>query len=550
MTITRSYDATPTNNTSSSSSSSSSRVAYIWSQDLQDVADDLPSNVGRSSMAHGLIDSLGLLDHTQEPEDGGSDEEDDDDVDGAVEESAGGGDGEDGATTKSKKQDQSSDQIDQTELRNTIDDSPSLLRTAKVIAPDLSLGTKTCLLRYHDKAYVGVLSRPPSAFWEIVDLTPASIVERLLRSHTDDTPDDPTQPPSPTSSTPPSSPEVRPRKMARTDPYNLSHDNPVFSTLPKYISLIAAATSTACRLLAQNKADWTIVWDGGRHHAKRAEAGGFCYVNDLVLGMLSLTREGRMELGSTTGPVPVSSQGENGNDGKHTEGTNGENVGKATRAKAKPKTRPPRIMYLDLDLHYSDGVSLAFHSPTKYPHPLPTTSAPPKPPNVLTLSVHHSSPIFFPPPTPPSLLPSPNTTSPFSLSIPLAAYPSNTTYQTIFEGCIEPIAKAWKPDYVVLQLGTDGLPGDRVGQYGNWGVEGVGGMKWVVEKVRRWQGVKVCVTGGGGYRHENAARAWAAVTSVLLDRELDGETPIPHHDHFEEYAPSFTMEVPEGMFMA
>ncbi|OCF32978.1 hypothetical protein I316_05316 [Kwoniella heveanensis BCC8398] len=364
-------------------------------------------------------------------------------------------------------------------------------RRAVIVGPDERLGTKECLLKYHDTAYVEALlnhrgSSPPAR--------------------------NPTNPASPSSS----SKETQPRRYPRTDPFNLSHDNPPFPSLPRYISYVASATSTACRLLVKDKVDIALCWDGGRHHAKRKEAGGFCYVNDLVMGCLLLSREGRI-------PVPQK-EGE-----------------EATRQ----RTRPPRILYLDLDLHYSDGVSSAFASPTRYPYPLQKGKAVPRPPSVLTLSVHHSSPIFFPPPSPPSLLPEPDTPNPFSLSLPLAAYPSASTYKGVWQDCIEPIGQAWDPDFVVLQLGVDGLPGDRVGQYGNWAVEGEGGMKWCVSQLMKWD-KKTCITGGGGYHHANAARAWAGVTASLLGRETDSDTAIPHHDHFEAYEPSFTMEVPAG----
>jgi histone deacetylase 1/2 len=32
--------------------------------------------------------------------------------------------------------------------------------------------------------------------------------------------------------------------------------------------------------------DIAINWSGGLHHAKKAEASGFCYINDLVLAIL------------------------------------------------------------------------------------------------------------------------------------------------------------------------------------------------------------------------------------------------------------------------
>lgn len=60
-----------------------------------------------------------------------------------------------------------------------------------------------------------------------------------------------------------------------------------------------------------------------RHHAEKARASGFCYVADCVLAILSLKRT-----------VPSLSP-----------------------------TQKSRVMYLDLDLHFSDAVSQAFYKP-------------------------------------------------------------------------------------------------------------------------------------------------------------------------------------------
>jgi acetoin utilization deacetylase AcuC-like enzyme len=37
-------------------------------------------------------------------------------------------------------------------------------------------------------------------------------------------------------------------------------------------------------------ADICINWAGGLHHAKKSEASGFCYVNDIVLAILELLK--------------------------------------------------------------------------------------------------------------------------------------------------------------------------------------------------------------------------------------------------------------------
>lgn len=269
---------------------------------------------------------------------------------------------------------------------------------------------------------------------------------------------------------------------------------------------------TACRLLARGEAQTAIVWDGGRHHALRARASGFCYVADAVLGILLLVREG------VPRPPPPA------------EGTRSHTTAK----------RRPRILYLDLDLHYGDGVAQAFASPTHFPHPLPNRRL--RAPQVLTLSIHHQSRVFFPPGAP-GLTPA-DTPHPFSLSLPLAAFAHAPTYERAL-GCVEKIKEAWAPDYVVLQLGVDGLPGDHIGQWGAWSPHGVGGSTWVVQQVLGW-GVPACVLGGGGYEHANAARAWALATAAIVGKEMGPETDVPDHEHIDAYAPSFTLEVPES----
>ena len=46
----------------------------------------------------------------------------------------------------------------------------------------------------------------------------------------------------------------------------------------------------AANKLNSGESDIAINWSGGLHHAKRFEASGFCYVNDIVLGILELLR--------------------------------------------------------------------------------------------------------------------------------------------------------------------------------------------------------------------------------------------------------------------
>lgn len=46
----------------------------------------------------------------------------------------------------------------------------------------------------------------------------------------------------------------------------------------------------AAQRLNSGAADTCVNWAGGLHHAKKREASGFCYVNDIVLAVLELLR--------------------------------------------------------------------------------------------------------------------------------------------------------------------------------------------------------------------------------------------------------------------
>ena len=54
--------------------------------------------------------------------------------------------------------------------------------------------------------------------------------------------------------------------------------------------MYAGASLAGARKLCAGACDTAINWSGGLHHAKRGEASGFCYVNDIVLAILELLR--------------------------------------------------------------------------------------------------------------------------------------------------------------------------------------------------------------------------------------------------------------------
>jgi histone deacetylase 1/2 len=86
---------------------------------------------------------------------------------------------------------------------------------------------------------------------------------------------------------------------------NIGHDCPVFDGLFHYCQISAGGSVctfffSGCLLsfiniasaihLNQRKCDVAINWAGGLHHARKSEASGFCYVNDIVLAIIELLK--------------------------------------------------------------------------------------------------------------------------------------------------------------------------------------------------------------------------------------------------------------------
>jgi histone deacetylase 8 len=139
-------------------------------------------------------------------------------------------------------------------------------------------------------------------------------------------------------------------------------------------------------------------------------------------------------------------------------------------------------MYLDLDVHYGDGVAAAFRGAGARGQ-------------VLTLSIHHGGVGFFPA-SEHSALPDISSTAfdPFSLSLPLHAGASCATFARVWRA-IDRVLEAFAPDYIALQCGVDGLAEDPLGAW-NWTLGGEGGLAWCVQRVLDCP-AKVLLLGGG-----------------------------------------------------
>ena len=67
-------------------------------------------------------------------------------------------------------------------------------------------------------------------------------------------------------------------------------DCPCYESQFEFSQISAGASLDAAHLIMNEKTDICINWNGGLHHAKKFEASGFCYVNDIVLAILELLK--------------------------------------------------------------------------------------------------------------------------------------------------------------------------------------------------------------------------------------------------------------------
>lgn len=67
-------------------------------------------------------------------------------------------------------------------------------------------------------------------------------------------------------------------------------DCPVFDGLFEFCATYSGCSLDAAVKLNHGLTDIAVNWAGGLHHAKKLEASGFCYVNDIVLAILELLK--------------------------------------------------------------------------------------------------------------------------------------------------------------------------------------------------------------------------------------------------------------------
>ncbi len=196
------------------------------------------------------------------------------------------------------------------------------------------------------------------------------------------------------------------------------------------------------------------------------------------------------------------------------------------------KTSKP-VAYIDFDLHHGDGVEKAFYWSDR----------------VMTVSVHHEAPGFFPG-TGKSDDRGAGRGLGTALNIPLKRGASDRTLRDFALPKIIEALKSFSPSTLVIQCGADGLAGDphKIFNYSSLGI--VNTIKELIQSIN----VPCVLLGGGGYHHGNTARLWTALTMMAINLTSNQENvsidenieQLPHSipaDLIDEFGPYFDFAV-------
>lgn len=127
-------------------------------------------------------------------------------------------------------------------------------------------------------------------------------------------------------------PNTQHEYLTQMQRFNLGEDCPIFDGLFDFCKIYSGGSIEGAVRINHGTSDIAINWSGGLHHAKKSEASGFCYINDIVLATLELLKY------------------------------------------------HARVLYIDIDIHHGDGVEEAFYLTDR----------------VMTVSFHKFGDLFFP----------------------------------------------------------------------------------------------------------------------------------------------------------
>jgi acetoin utilization protein AcuC len=228
-----------------------------------------------------------------------------------------------------------------------------------------------------------------------------------------------------------------------------TEDNPIVPGIYDFCLTSAGGTLKGAEMLMGGAADVVFNPIGGFHHAGADHAEGFCYLNDCAVAIAEMLQKGK------------------------------------------------RIAYIDIDVHFGNGVRDAFASSRE----------------VLAVSIHESGSTIYPWTGFQNDI-GVGAGKGYTVNIPLLQKSDDEVYLYAFESIVPPLVGAFKPDIVVAVIGADIHREDLLGHLS---VTSFGYEKAV--RIIREISPLLLATGGGGYNVYKTAALWTLAWAAICGLE-------------------------------
>jgi len=239
-------------------------------------------------------------------------------------------------------------------------------------------------------------------------------------------------------------------------------DTPAFKGVYEASATATGASLDAVDAVMGGQADHGMNISGGLHHAHEDRASGFCVFNDPAVAIAHLKKKYHLE----------------------------------------------RILYLDIDAHHGDGVMFGFYTD----------------PGVLDIDFHEDGRYLFPG-SGFTFETGEKVGEGFKVNFPLPPQTGDEPYLTGFREIVPRLARAYKPEFIMVQCGADSHMGDLLAHLlltTRTYEEIITTMHKLAHEICSG---RIVALGGGGYNPASVARCWTVVAAALGEVDLTDNVP-------------------------
>ena len=232
-------------------------------------------------------------------------------------------------------------------------------------------------------------------------------------------------------------------------------DTPSFVGMFEAASNVAGSVTDAIDRIMAKEYRRAFSPIAGLHHARRHVAAGFCVFNDCGIAIEYLREQYGIK----------------------------------------------RVAYIDIDAHHGDGVFYSFEED----------------PDLLFADIHQDGRTLYPG-TGFAEETGKGAAAGTKLNIPVPPFADDSVFQAVWPN-IEEYLNENKPEFILLQCGADSIEGDPITNMAFSPASHAYAAKRLCEIAEQHCEGRMLAMGGGGYNHDNIARAWTAVVNSMIQSD-------------------------------